>query len=151
MRHPTYKGTEMAAIRSAVRPRRVPGRTPVAATGVRRHAATLRKIVGARRPLPWLAMVGVPLAATAALASDQWWALVPLGFCAWWWAPCDDPWGWLTATFLGIVGAAWVTVGTTALVTWPVRSGLILVLWIGVACALAVVSWLARRGGRAAT
>lgn len=138
----------MAAPRSSVRPRRDPRRTQAAVTAG--HVATVRQVVGARRPFPWLAMLGVPLAGVLAFASAQWWAVVPLALCAWWWAPGDDSWAWLTATFLGIIGAGWVTVGTTALTTWPDRRGLIVALWIGSGCALALVSALARRAGRAA-
>src|SRR6478672_2295757 len=68
---------------------------------------------------PWLAMVAVPLATMVALLADQWWTVPVFAFCAWWWAPRDDPWAWLVGAQAGIVGTAWAVLGTTALAEFP--------------------------------
>lgn len=135
----------MAATQGAVRQRRaVRSRT----AEPRSFALRLLHASHARRARPWLGLVGLPLAVAAALPAGQWWALVPLGVCAWWWCPRDWGWEWLTAMQMGLVGGAWASVGADALVTWPDHRGLILAIWIDVAGVLGVASAVARYRSR---
>ena len=86
---------------------------------------------------PWLGMVGIALAGTAVLVVGDWWLLVPLAACAWWWCPRDWPATWLLPLMCAVVGAAWVSVGVALLDALPVSvAGTI---WAGLAAGLAAV------------
>lgn len=136
----------MAATRTVVPPVRRTGRGTVRrSVDVRAALTEALRVVAARKPLPWLGLVGTPLAITAALASDVWWALVPLGVCAWWWSPRVWGWEWLVALQTGAVGAAWATLGAVSLGTWPQHRAVIGAVWIGSAVVLAAVSAAGRR------
>jgi len=137
----------MAATRTVPRPAPRTGRATV------RREADLSAALGGtldaiarRRPRPWLGLLGVPLALTAALASGLWWCLLPLGLCAWWWAPRRRGWEWLAALQLGMVGAAWTTIGAVSLGTWPEHRSVIAAAWIASALALAAGGAVGRRG-----
>jgi hypothetical protein len=66
-----------------------------------------------------LAMLGVPLAITAGLMVGQSWTVIPLSVCAWWWAPRYTGWEWVVALGRGLVGAAWASLVSSALVNFP--------------------------------
>lgn len=83
-----------------------------------------------RRQRPRLGMLGVPLAAVAGLVSEQWWTILPLTLCAWWWAPQDTGWEWVGAVGRGLVGAEWALVGASALARFPDHVLLVGVCWL---------------------
>jgi hypothetical protein len=94
-----------------------------------------------RRPRPWLGSVGIALAASAVLLTGAGLALPLLALCAWWWC-FRMPLAWLLPLGLGVLGAAWVTVGVGLLVVLPLSTaGLI---WASIAATWAVLAALAR-------
>ena len=108
-------------------------------------ASSLGTAIAGRRPLPLLAMTGVPLVVTASLVVDLWWSLAPLAVCAWWWAPRQWPWAWAMAVQIGVVGGAWASIGADALRAWPGSRLTVGAVWLGSAGALAATSWIVRR------
>jgi hypothetical protein len=94
--------------------------------------------VGGRGPRPRLAMVGVPLAMSAALIAEQPWAMLPLALCAWWWAPHAWGWEWLVALGRGVVGAEWAVAGATALAAFPDARLVVAAAWAGMPAAFAI-------------
>jgi hypothetical protein len=112
---------------------------------LRRHAVTTAH---ERSAHPWLAMVAVPLATMIALLGDQWWTVPVFAFCAWWWAPHDDPWAWLVGAQAGIVGTAWAVIGATTLADLPDDRFIVGTIWIAGAGMLALTSAYSRRRGR---
>ncbi len=83
-----------------------------------------------RRQRARLGMLGVPLAMVAGLVSQQWWVILPLTLCAWWWAPRDTGWEWVGAVGRGLVGAEWALIGSSALAGFPDHALLIGTLWL---------------------
>ena len=101
------------------------------------HLDHLAAEAAVRRSRPWLGMVGVALAGTAVLAVGDWWLLVPLAACAWWWCPREWPATWLVPLMCAVVGAAWVSVGIALLNALPVPvAGAV---WAALAAGLAAV------------
>ncbi len=98
----------------------------------------------ARRSRLRLANVAVPLAITAAIVSSQWWAVVPLSVCAWWWAPREWGWEWAVAVGRGIIAAEWALIGAYALGAFPDKRAIVGVGWVLAAALLAVSAKLAR-------
>jgi hypothetical protein len=103
--------------------------------GVIPHALTVVRLrlamtATSRRQRARLGMLGVPLSMVAALVSEQWWAILPLTLCAWWWAPQDTGWEWVGAVGRGLVGAEWVLIGSSALARFPDHVLLIGVFWL---------------------
>jgi hypothetical protein len=123
-----------------------------------RHASTLEKrqrtqanarhrvwsSADARQMRPRLANVAVPLGVTAAIVSEQWWVLVPLGVCAWWWAPRDSGWEWALAIGRGLVTTEWALVGAYALEAFPDKRAVVGAGWVVAAVLLAASAKLAR-------
>jgi len=118
-----------------------------------RRLADIRQLLGlkrrlaARRRRPLLAAIAVPLAAVAAAGTVQWFAVLPLGFAAWWWAPGFTT--WLIAAEASWVGIAWAIGGTAALSAWPRARLAVGSLWIGTAAAWAAGSALSRQNALA--
>ena len=136
-------------------PRRMPparhgagarGRPSGHAPGARTRLA--RRVIALRTPLPWVGMVGVPLAVTAAILTASWWALVPLAGCAWLCAPGSWAWEWLIALETGLLGAIWAALGADALMTWPSHHLMIGALWAITAGAAAAIAFVRRRVDR---
>jgi hypothetical protein len=94
--------------------------------------------VDARQTRPRLANVAVPLGITAAIVSEQWWAMLPLGVCAWWWAPRDSGWEWAVAIGRGLVTAEWALVGAYALGDFAAERAVVGMIWAGIPTMLAV-------------
>jgi hypothetical protein len=113
-----------------------------------RYARTLEKRgqtqVDARQARPRLANLAVPLGITAAIMSERWWALLPLGVCAWWWAPRDSGWEWAVAIGRGLIGAEWALVGSYALGAFPDKRAVVGAAWVLAAVLLAASAKLAR-------
>lgn len=117
-----------------------------------RHASTLEKrartqvdtrhqarfSTDARQSRPRLANVAVPLGIAEAIMAGQWWALLPFGVCAWWWAPRDRGWEWVVAIGRGLITAEWGMVGAYALVAFPAKRAVVGVMWAGIPPMLAV-------------
>ena len=112
---------------------------PLATTG-RLLEIRARRTLGARRTRPRLALLGIPLAIVAALMANQWWAVLPLTICAWWWSQRDWAWYWLLALLRGIAGFAWATVGVSALSTWPDVDPVTGTVWSGATGMLVAIS-----------
>jgi hypothetical protein len=94
-----------------------------------------------RQPRPWLGSVGIALAVSAVLLTGAGLALPLLALGAWWWC-FRMPLAWLLPLGLGILGAAWVTVGAGLLVVLPLSTaGLI---WASIAATFALLAALAR-------
>lgn len=111
--------------------------------GVLRQALTLVRFrlaitATSRRQRARLGMLGVPLAMVAGLLSEQWWTILPLALCAWWWAPQDTGWEWVGAVGRGLVGAEWALVGSSALARFPDHGLLIGMFWLLAACLLGI-------------
>lgn len=115
-----------------------------------RHAGTLEKrrrtevdarhkirFSAVRQTRPRLANVAVPLGIAASVMAEQWWALLPLGVCAWWWAPRDHGWEWITAVGRGLITAEWSLVGAYALGAFPDMRVVIGASWVLAAVLLA--------------
>ncbi len=85
-------------------------------------------------------MTSVPLAITAGCLSHQWWTVVPLYFCAWWWADQRWRWTWLVAVESGAFGTMWSYSGATALAQFREYTIAVGLVWIFFALALAAVS-----------
>jgi hypothetical protein len=85
-----------------------------------------------------LGMLGVPLAIVAALMSGQWWALLPLVLCSWWWSPSSWGWEWLEAVGRGVIGVEWAYLGAGSLAAFPNRWWTVGAVWVGLPCVLAV-------------
>lgn len=103
--------------------------------GVLRRALTLVQFrlaitATSRRQRVRFGMLGVPLAMVAGLVSEQWWAILPLTLCAWWWAPRDTGWEWVGAVGRGLVGAEWALIGSSALARFPDHVLLIGTFWL---------------------
>jgi hypothetical protein len=101
-----------------------------------RHQA--RSGADARQTRPRLANVAVPLSVAASIMSEQWWALLPLGVCAWWWAPRDRGWEWAVAIGRGLITAEWALVGAYALGAFPANRAVVGVIWAGIPTMFAV-------------
>ena len=112
---------------------------------IRIHLDHLAAQAAVRRPRPWLGMVGIALAGTAVLVVGDWWLLVPLAACAWWWCPRQWPATWLLPLMCAVVGAAWVSVGIALLDALPVPvAGTV---WAALAAGLAAVgAWFRTLG-----
>jgi len=87
---------------------------------------------------PWLGLVGIALATTAALLVGYAWLLPALGLCAWWWCPPQWRWTWLIPLLAGLVGVLWVTVGVALLAVLPTSAAGM--LWIAIAVGLAALA-----------
>ena len=98
------------------------------------------RVAASRSALPLLGTLGVALGIPAALLTDRWWMLAPMAGFAWWFAPRDWGWEWLTAVLVGVVGTEWAAVGAFSLAAWPSQRLLISALWAGAAATLAVVA-----------
>jgi hypothetical protein len=96
-------------------------------------------------------MIAVPLTIVASLLTNNWWAVVPLTVCAWWWAPREPGWGWLVAVLRGVVGWEWALVGANALIAFPARRTTIGVVWIASALAIAALATFSRRSAEGGT
>jgi hypothetical protein len=107
-----------------------------------RHQA--RSGADARQTRPRLANVAVPLSVAASIMSEQWWALLPLGVCAWWWAPRNSGWEWAVAIGRGLITAEWAIVGAYALGAFPERRVIVGAVWVLAAVLLAAIAKLAR-------
>lgn len=115
---------------------------PSRTLGLEGLARQLIAAAARREPQPWLGVIGVALAETAALATGDWWLLPPLVLCAWWWCPSAWRWTWLQPTGLAVLGAAWITVGVGLIHQLPLLpAGL---LWAGGAELLALLATAAR-------
>lgn len=97
-----------------------------------------------RQARPRLASVVVPLGIAASIMSGQWWALLPLGVCAWWWAPRDHGWEWIAAVGRGLITAEWSLVGAYALGAFPDVRAIIGASWVLAAVLLAVCAQVTR-------
>ncbi len=102
---------------------------------VLRQAATLVRFQLAitattRHQRARLGMLGVPLAMVAGLVSEQWWTILPLTLCAWWWAPQHTGWEWVGAVGRGLVGAEWALIGSSALAQFPDHVLLVGAWWL---------------------
>ncbi len=103
--------------------------------GVFRQALTLVRFrlaitATSRRQRARLGLLGVPVAMVAGLVSEQWWTILPLTICAWWWAPQDTGWEWIGAVGRGLVGAEWALIGSSALARFPDHVLLIGMFWL---------------------
>lgn len=90
-------------------------------------------------------MVAIPLAVPAALLSEHWWALAPLWFCAWWWAPRDWGWEWLQSFEASLVGTEWAAIGAFSLGGFPEHRVVMGTVWIAVPMVFAIVFAQRRR------
>jgi hypothetical protein len=116
-------------------------------TGLRRSSDTQRHVlvkVAARTSRLRLANIAVPLGIAPAIMSDQWWALLPLGVGAWWWAPRDRGWEWALAIGRGLITAEWALVGAYALAAFPDKRAVVGAAWMLAAVLLAAIAKLAR-------
>lgn len=112
------------------------------ARGDVRHQA--RSSADARQTRPRLANIAVPLGIAASIMSEQWWAMLPLGVCAWSWAPRDRGWEWAAAIGRGLITAEWALVGAYALGAFPEKRAVVGVAWVLAAVLLAASAKLAR-------
>lgn len=103
-----------------------------------------RSCADGRRTRPRLANVAVPLSVAASIMSEQWWALLPLGVCAWWWAPRNSGWEWAVAIGRGLITAEWAIVGAYALGAFPETRVIVGAVWVLAAVLLAASAKLAR-------
>lgn len=103
-----------------------------------------RALLARRKCRPRTAMISVPLTMLAGWLTQQWWTIIPLGLCAWWWAERTWPWTWLVAVESGAFGSLWAYSGATALAQFPAYRIPIALGWIGIAAALALVSGMTR-------
>jgi hypothetical protein len=103
-----------------------------------------RSSTDARQTRPRLANIAVPLSVAASIMSEQWWALLPLGVCAWWWAPRNSGWKWAVAIGRGLITAEWALVGAYALGAFPERRTVVGAVWVLAAVLLAASAKLAR-------
>lgn len=94
--------------------------------------------IASRRTRARLGMVGVPLAIAVALMSAQWWAILPLTACAWWWAPHDWGWEWLGAVGRGVITTEWGYMGAGGLAFLPGDRLLVGAIWTGLPSLLAI-------------
>ncbi len=131
---------------------------PVRLRAMTRHASTLEKRLqtqvdarhqarsgaDARQTRPRLVNVAVPLSVAASIMSEQWWALLPLSVCAWWWAPRHRGWEWAVAIGRGLITAEWAIVGAYALGAFPERRMVVGAVWVLAAVLLAASAKLAR-------
>jgi hypothetical protein len=95
-----------------------------------------------RRTRPWIGLVGVALAAMAAMLVGDWWLLPLLAICAWWWCPQEWHGTWLVPLLRASVGVLWVSLGVGLFVLLPLPfAGLI---WAAMAVSLAGVGVVIR-------
>ena len=99
--------------------------------------AMIRLAVGCRsaavrRSRPLLAMFGIPVVLAVAFLAEDNWAVIPLAFCAWWWAPQQPRWYWLIAIGRGIVATEWTVLGNDAFTAFPDQAMEVGLLWAGV-------------------
>ncbi len=107
-----------------------------------RHQA--RSSTDARQTRPRLANIAVPLGIAASIILEQWWAMFPLGVCAWWWAPRDREWEWAVAIGRGLITTEWALVGAYALGAFPEKRAVVGATWVLAAVLLAASAKLAR-------
>jgi hypothetical protein len=92
-----------------------------------------------------LGMLGVPLAIVAALMSGQWWALLPLALCSWWWSPSSWGWEWLAATGRGLIATEWALLGAGSLAAFPGQRLTVGAAWVMLPVVLAACSTRGKR------
>lgn len=111
----------------------VPGLKDLASFAVQRALTSARTLAAKRRDRPWLALVALPLAMTAAMCSLQLWLLPPLVLLCWYWGSEAGGWVW----FLGIQEACfsvvWVFLGAATLAAFPQDRILVGIGWIAYA------------------
>lgn len=87
-----------------------------------RSAATVlaraRAEAEGRPARPWIGVVGIGLATSAALLSDLPLATPALAMCAWWWSP-RERFAWLLPLGAGLLTVAWVSVGADLMTLLP--------------------------------
>jgi hypothetical protein len=136
----------MAARTSLLRDNSPQTRVPFAdSSGLLTRASTavwfrLLATAASRRTRARLGMLTVPLAITASLITGQWWAVLPLCVCAWWWVPQHTGWEWLGAVGRGLIGAEWVLIGSSALAAFPTARTVVEVSWVLSVLILALAS-----------
>jgi hypothetical protein len=114
---------------------------------VARSSERVMTAVATRPTRAHLAMLGLPLAITAALMAGQVWAVLPLTGCAWWWAPCSWGWEWLDAVGRGVIATEWAYLGAGALGTFPDHRLAIGLIWRALPIALAMGASIGARVG----
>jgi len=104
--------------------------------GVRGAASVIAREWTSRRDLPWIGLVAVPLAMTAAALLGQWWVWPVLtldsSLASRW------RWAWMLSLELGFVGTEWAFVGAYSLGMWPSSVLPIGVVWTAFPALLAV-------------
>ncbi len=103
--------------------------------------ARARAEADSRRARPWVGVVGMGLATTAALLTDLPLALPLCAVCAWWWSP-REPFVWLLPLGAGAITVGWVTVGTGLMAILPRPSAGL--LWMASAAWFADLAVLSR-------
>jgi hypothetical protein len=64
----------------------------------------------------------------------------PLVVCAWWWAPRQNRWVWLSAIEAGVFGTLYTFLGAQSLVLWANNRGAVAAVWIGAGCLVTLVN-----------
>lgn len=100
--------------------------------------------VNARKTRSRLANVAIPLGIAASIMSTQWWALMALSGCAWWWAPREWGWEWAVAVGRGLITAEWALIGAYALAAFPDKHAVVGAAWVLAAVLLAASAKLAQ-------
>jgi hypothetical protein len=107
------------------------------AVHIRAVCTWLRTEADQRTARPWLGLVGMALAVSAVLLTNDGLALPVLAVCAWWWCP-RDRFGWLLPLGTGILTVAWVSVGSGLITLLPLSTAGL--LWTSWAAGLAVLA-----------
>jgi hypothetical protein len=124
-------------------PRRAAGAIREFTSVFRPHLAWL---LSRRQDRPWLALVAVPLALTAAVAAIQLWLIPPLLLLCWWWSPPAFSWISVVAAALeACLGVQWVYLGVDAIGSFPHRLIVVGIVWALYAAVIAGAGVLNRR------
>jgi len=103
--------------------------------GICASVVRIRRQAVHRTPRPWLGLIGLGLAASAALLINDPFLMPALAVCAWWWSP--RVWfAWLMPLGAGALTVTWATVGAGLIAILPLpTAGL---LWISTAAVIAL-------------
>lgn len=107
--------------------------------GLHRSAALLMSQFARRTDSPWRALVLVPILLALAVVTLHLWFVPPLVALCWWWGSKDDPWMWVLGILEAAWGVQWGAMGLYGLMDFPHHRGLVEVLWVGYALAIAGV------------
>jgi hypothetical protein len=116
----------------------VPGLHDLVEGEAQRAHSLARSLIAKRQDKPWLSLVAVPLALTAATVSLQLWMTPPLLALCWYWGSKDGDLAWLLGITEACFSVVWAFLGAYMLAALPQDRLLVGLLWIAYAGIVAV-------------